>query len=300
MSRSQSIRVLVVVPTHTTRHLACCLASLLTQIDPPDAVCLSTDNADPHIAELAQRVWSGTGLPPLILTQRPFRDVASLNQVRNNALRAMDTMIGIRPEDQILILDGDTTLHPGAIGIHRSLAGGITTAYRIDLDQQRTDLLTEERIRQGNLAAIDQWTTQVEMTSLRERHQRHQRQVLLRNTPLLCRLQKPNKPKLLGGHHAVNAGLLRAINGYDEAYIGYGYDDDDLASRLNALRPKPDWSVATADALAFHLWHPTRAPARPTNAPGYALFKQKRPCVAQLGWSSPDEQEQPRIDFIGG
>ncbi len=48
---------MVVVPTHTTRHLACCLASMLTQTHPPDAVCLSVDNADPEILELARSVW---------------------------------------------------------------------------------------------------------------------------------------------------------------------------------------------------------------------------------------------------
>jgi hypothetical protein len=293
-------RVLVVVPTHTTRHLACCLAALQTQTHPPDAVCLSIDNAQPEIAQLAKSPWlQVSSPPPLTITSRPFRDVASLNQVRNNALRALDATCHIRESDLILVVDGDTALHPSAIGIHKANSLGVTTAYRYDLDEQTTSNITEHTIRQGGLASVDQWVSNEQVSALCARHERHLKQVRLRSMPLLGRLQKAHKPKLLGGHHAVRADLLRAINGYDEAYIGYGYDDDDLAVRLNALWPRPEWSVVTKDALAFHLWHPTRAPQRPTAAPGYTIFRQKRPAVAQIGWMTPDEQDEPSIEVIG-
>ncbi len=292
---------MVAVPTHTTRHLACCLASLLTQTSPPDAVCLSVDNTDPAILELARRVWpANAGGPPLIVTMRPHRDVASLNQVRNNALRALDRSSALRNDDLVLVLDGDTALHPSALAIHRKHAVGVTTAHRFDLTEAKTSELTEHAIRQGALAETDAWTTPQQRERLAHRDRRHQRQLGVRATPVARWFQKRHKPKLLGGHHAVLAGLLRTINGYDEAYIGYGYDDDDLASRLNRLRPLPEWAVLTHQAFAFHLWHPTRAPKRPTSAPGYALFAQKRPASAHLGWSTPDEQAEPSIEIIGG
>lgn len=298
---------MVVVPTHTTRHLACCLASMLTQTHPPDAVCLSVDNAEPEILELARSVWArtnseqaGAGKPPkLIVTMRPNRGNASLNQVRNNALRALDQSLALRDRDRIVVIDGDTALHPAALGLHRQTRAAITSAHRFDLTPERTDELNEYAIRQGTLSDVDAWTTLAQRRSLAERHKRHERQVWVRATPVARRFQKPHKPKLLGGHHAVRVDLLRAINGYDEAYVGYGYDDDDLAARLNQLRPRPTWGVLTGRAYAFHLWHPTRAPVRPTSAPGYAIFSQRRPACAQVGWDSPDEQDRPTIEIIG-
>ncbi len=230
---------------------------------------------------------------------RPNRGVASLNQVRNNALRALDQTLALRAHDRIVVIDGDTALHPAALGLHRQTDAAITTAHRFDLTTERTDELNEHAIRQGVLSALDSWSTPAQRRAIAERHKRHERQISVRATPIARWFQKPHKPKLLGGHHAVRVDLLRAINGYDEAYLGYGYDDDDLAARLNQLRPRPAWGVLTGRAHAFHLWHPTRAPARPTSAPGYAIFSQRRPACAQVGWNSPDEQDKPTIEIIG-
>lgn len=91
-------------------------------------------------------------------------------------------------------------------------------------------------------------------------------------------------------------GLLEAVNGYDERFVGYGYDDDDLARRLYALRPAPRVAAATDAILALHLWHPTRAPARPTQAPGYAVFTAAWTPRAVSGLAGPAPQPRVRIE----
>jgi hypothetical protein len=107
---------------------------------------------------------------------------------------------------------------------------------------------------------------------------------------------KSHKPKLLGGHHAITVARLREINGYDEEYVGYGFDDDDVSRRLYALRPMPRIAIAADRIIAFHLWHPSRAPARPTDAPGYARFRSPlRTPVALRGWRTPMSQPTPRV-----
>src|SRR5262249_6815500 len=114
-------------------------------------------------------------------------------------------------------------------------------------------------------------------------------------------LPKAHKPKILGGHHAVSVRCLRAVNGYDEQYTGYGYDDDDLSRRLHALSPPPRTAIAVSEILALHLWHPSRAPARPTDAPGYARFSSPGlPIEAEHGWRNPIPQPEPHVRVIEG
>ena len=48
------------------------------------------------------------------------------------------------------------------------------------------------------------------------------------------------------------------VNGFDENYVGWGYEDDDFARRLYKTGVRPA-SVILA-ARAMHLWHPSLAP----------------------------------------
>ena len=93
--------------------------------------------------------------------------------------------------------------------------------------------------------------------------------------------------------------MMRKINGYDEGYVGYGYDDDDLGRRLHTLPRRPVVAIAVEQILAFHLHHPTRAPARPTDAPGYARFSVPGwSSYAEHGWQNPASQPVPTVHRI--
>lgn len=307
----------LVIPTHTPRHLATCLASLAWQTDPPDAVVVSCDVQDAAIDRVVDDTWpriAGTlhsrrrTPPALWLVSRPHTGEARLNQVRNNAIRTILDRCAPDSRDTIVVLDGDTLLAPDAILRHRGLARqgcDVVVSYRINLDEGRTRLLdTDEILRfacTGDMPAALAQAAHHAAPALANRQERYEVQQLRRRRFAwlpFTRIVKPHKPKILGGHHAVSVRALRAVNGFDEMYTGYGYDDDDLTRRLYEV-DSLHASIAVADILAFHLWHPSRAPESPTMTPGYQRFKRKDlPTRAEFGLDSPRPQGEIQVRSI--
>jgi glycosyltransferase involved in cell wall biosynthesis len=67
---------------------------------------------------------------------------------------------------------------------------------------------------------------------------------------LLCRT--PLRPKMNGANFAVWRDDLWAVNGFDNTFVGYGYEDNDLRRRL--LESGRRIQVAVRQAVTFHLW----------------------------------------------
>ena len=88
-----------------------------------------------------------------------------------------------------------------------------------------------------------------------------------------------NKPELrliLVEYPHVSSTVER-VNGFDENYVGWGYEDDDFARRLYQAGLAPRSVIAEARAL--HLWHPSLAPqalARHRDRPNRAYFRRWR------------------------
>jgi len=320
-------RVHLIISTHTTRHLAVCIASLAAQVRPPDTVVVTSDSDDDAIGRLLDEIWPrvmrvlmnsprgqrGRRMPSLVHTFRPHQGEARLNQVRNNGLRALEMTIGIgRPgamaaHDLVVAMDGDTMLEPSACKKYTAMARSgfeLVIPYRVNLDEARTDQVSAESILRfadaTAAAVVSQRLSEQDFALLEDRHGRYVRQLAIAKiAPRGLEVVKPHKPKVLGGHHAVSVGRLRAINGYDEHYTGYGYDDDDLSRRLHAMVPRPKTMIAVRNIIAWHLWHPTRAPSRPTEAPGYARFSSAElPVAAECGWRNPMPQPQPVVRVV--
>lgn len=306
----------VVIPTHTTRHLAACLASMAWQRVPPASVVLTTDTDAPDIADLADQWWpriaaairDRTGRTcTLRHVARPHQGEARLNQVRNNGLRVL--LAGLSggwctPNDVVVILDGDTLLHPDAVAGHAALAASgsdLIIPFRLMLTEAQTQAwAAENALTAGPDPA---WLTTDVLKSLGQRQRRYTRQLWLKRLGLT----KPHKPKVLGGHHAVRLSSLLAVNGYDEQYIGYGFDDDDLCRRLFTRSGGPAAvsparvAIACTSLLAFHLWHPTRAAPRVQDTSGFARFSRTDlPARCQQGIDNPLAQPQPSLRVIAG
>lgn len=296
-------RVHLLIPTHTPRHLDTCLAAVSLQTDPPDTVAVTCDTDAQEIERLLGRVWPlvahrlrslGRREPRLLYVARPYQNEPRLNQVRNNGLRAMLDS-GAEPADQVVTIDGDMALSPEAIANHRALAArgsDVVVAFRVNLTEATTrSIRADDVLAESEHAWMALDAGQREAMSNRDR--RCRRQLFFRRA--LPWLSKAHKPKLLGGHHAVRLGALLAVNGYDEQFVGYGYDDDDLARRLHRLGGL-SWSIAVAMIPAFHLWHPTRAPSRPTDAPGYSRFRRRDlPARTERGIENPLAQPAPNV-----
>lgn len=302
------------IPTHTTRHLRACVGSLCLQADPPETVVVSVDGEGEEIREELSKVRSGPWAaaeirgwraPRLLVTARPHQGVPLLNQVRNNGLRALVDSPRTSDEDLVVVLDGDTVLAPDAIGRHRAAANrgaDVVIPYRVNLSERVTagiDLDALLDVEHGP-AIVKAFATSEDRSLLRARQTRYRRQVALKALGgVRIGLVKPHKPKVIGGHHAVRLSVYKEINGYDEAYEGYGYDDDDLALRFHMLRPRPKIRIAVREILAYHLYHPTRAGERVTAAPGYARFSRTKVSVrAGKGLRTPRDQDEPVVEEI--
>ncbi len=308
-------RVHLVVSTHTTRHLGACLGALALQTRLPDSVTVTCDTDDESIGALLRSIWpkviakvrdrAEINPPPLFQVFREHQGEPRLNQVRNNGLRALDGAGMLEDSDLIVVIDGDILLEEHAIARHAVLAAKgaeFILPFRINLTKQMTLGISEASLLGaqalgGNfvrsLATVD------DLSTLRRRAGRYRRQLAARRLPRWLKLVKAHKPKPLGGHHALTVAVMRKINGYDEGYVGYGYDDDDLGRRLHTLPRRPVVAIAVEQILAFHLHHPTRAPASPTNAPGYARFIAPGwSSYAEHGWQNPAFQPVPTVRDI--
>ncbi|MEM9083614.1 MAG: glycosyltransferase family 2 protein [Planctomycetota bacterium] len=286
----------VVVCTHTTRWLAECLAGLAQQRVRATSVIVSCDNEDEGIRGVVARCARDYDME-IRLVQREHAGVARLNQVRNNGLRALQSDVGVGDHDQVVVMDGDVVLDVEAIGQHADLAArfGMVIPFRIDVSEQRSKGVAAAGIIDGS-EVFEIGDT--DRKRLAERQRRYERELAMKLWPLVGGvLVKAHKPKVLGGHHAVRWSVLKAVNGYDEAYQGYGYDDDDLSRRVHALRPRVEVGIAVNSVMAFHLWHPTRASSGgPKATSGYERFMQVDWSSRTLhGLESPIDQAQVRV-----
>ncbi len=78
----------------------------------------------------------------------------------------------------------------------------------------------------------------------------------LENAKIQCyiALRRPRRPHNMGLNYSAWMEDLRAVNGYDENFKGWGNADGDVRDRLRdvGVFPRSAW----ARAFVFHLWHP--------------------------------------------
>ena len=86
---------------------------------------------------------------------------------------------------------------------------------------------------------------------------------------------------LKGCNYSVAREALEAINGFDEAYEGYGREDTDVELRLQNL----GYRIKSLKGLAlqFHVWHPRRE-FTPANEDRLEELKQSGRVRCSLGW----------------
>lgn len=248
MRRRPVEQINVVVSTHTTRHLRRTLMGVAYQQRHADRVVVSVDNDDRAIAAVADEAAREFDLP-MLLTQRPFAGVGRLPQVRNNGIRALLSDGGI-PDDALMVfLDGDSCPRPDLVCRYAeaALRGDVLLGWRVYLDAAQTEAFDERALREGRPPA--RIAPQM-LRGLRKRRRRYLKHRLLKPFGLV----KPHKPKLLGGNHAIRWPLLRAINGYNEMFQGWGRDDDDLGRRAYRAGGRP--VIRVTEILVYHQDHP--------------------------------------------
>ena len=155
------------------------------------------------------------------------------------------------------------------------------------LDQETTNRIDMAAIASG---AYRGWVSREERQRLFKKKIKEQYYQLVRHN---------GKPKLTGCNIGISRDDLEAVNGFDESFVGWGCEDDDLAFRLR----KTGRRIASALRYthAYHMWHPTdpSRPAKWNDGPNVErLQHMERPirCAAGL-IHAVDAERQRTVDI---
>lgn len=278
--------VQIFISTHTARHLAPTLRGAAAQSLRPETIVVTCDTDDAAIASLVREEARALETP-IVLVQRPHTGRSRSGQVRNNGVRALLAR-RVAPGSLLVFLDGDCV--PGhdlaAAHAQRCPPGSVSIGFRFDLTAGQTETFDGPALRAG----LPPVNLEPEQTlGLAARARRFRRQVVLRRFGLA----KAHKPKLLSANFAVPLADYLAVNGFDERYEGYGQEDDDLGRRLYRHGCRP--VVSIEEAVAYHLFHPTRAPGDWHGSPNAARFHASGPTRCVHGVDNPIEQPEVTV-----
>jgi len=184
--------------------------------------------------------------------------------------------------------DGDCCPARDTLAVHEraGVNADLVVGFRVELTPEQTDHFDETAVARGEPpSAISQeaWRT------IAERDARYRRQLFLKKFGLV----KAHKPKVLSANFSLSLAMIERVNGFDEEYVGYGAEDDDVSRRVYQAGGRA--AIAVRDAVVFHQWHPTRASESWDRAPGVARFKLKLPHRCVHGLRNPTPQPDPEV-----
>jgi glycosyltransferase involved in cell wall biosynthesis len=225
---------LVVTTYERPDALARVLRSLATQTTWPDEVIVADDGSSLATQAVIDR-FAAEAPRPVTHTWQPHEGF--------RAGRARNLAIARTTADYVLLLDGDMVMHPSFVADHLAAAreGCWVQGVRVVLD----DAASRRLITADNLPGA--WSAGIDLK--RRPHALH--------APRLSRLTA----RVANGFVAVkacNQGFWRrdliAVNGFDEAIVGWGSEDKELCARLGNLGIQR--RTLLFGGIACHLAHP--------------------------------------------
>jgi glycosyltransferase involved in cell wall biosynthesis len=221
------------------------LLGLARQTCRPDEVLIADDGSDENLTPLLLRLNPGLPFPVMHLWQphQGFRAARS----RNNAI--------FKAHGEVLaFLDQDTVPHAGWLEAHvsRLEPDRLSLGDVILLSEAEAAGLDEASVREG---LFEERISDANWRRLSVLQRRYSFYAWLRRAGLPVKA----KPRLRSSNFAIHAACLREANGFDESYVGWGQEDDDLGRRLYRLGVRPLIRVTTA--RVSHWPHPPRRPA---------------------------------------
>ncbi|MDB6057462.1 MAG: glycosyl transferase family 2 [Verrucomicrobiales bacterium] len=220
-------------------YLARVLNAVSRQRELPDEVWVAEDDTHAETAEVFA-TWHGS---------HEVRG-GHVRQQHDGFRRAkiLNEAIASTNSDYVVFLDGDTVPHSRFISDHRELAEPkmFVQGHRALIEQKAA-----KEFGKNSLPILRTLLTGQ-----------------LRGLQHTVRWPVPQKRVLtnLKGIRGCNLGIWRndlvAINGYNEAFVGWGREDSELAVRL--LNTGVQRLDVRGRALCFHLWHPPASRARLT------------------------------------
>ncbi|MBN1663335.1 MAG: glycosyltransferase [Deltaproteobacteria bacterium] len=221
------------------KHLEFCLDALELCSDDFCEVVIADDGSDKACVEaLGEKIKKYHY--PIIHAWHP-KDGFRLSAARNNGIRHARG-------NYFIFLDCDFIVLPDTIRRHieEAESGRYVAGLCKYLTEEQTGILFERGV---DLDMLERFYQELPDKQIRSDHRRFIIHSILRR----FHLAKPRKERC-SSHFSIHRRDIEYINGYDENFVGWGGEDEDLAHRM-ALAGFRGKSVIPA-ARILHLWHP--------------------------------------------
>jgi glycosyltransferase involved in cell wall biosynthesis len=172
-------------------------------------------------------------------------------------MRILNATVPRVEADYVVLLEGDCIPHPDYVAVHLRWRqpGAFLYGHRVFLDARTSGALRADAVRTGREPG---GALRNVVRSFRGRARRGYNALRLPVPALRLSqaLLRTGRPVMRGMNFSAWKADLLAINGWNEAYAGWGREDDDLVARLqfHGLRGR---SVRFG-AILYHLDHPLR------------------------------------------
>lgn len=231
-------KITVLIPVYNKLHLfEKCLTSICHQSRLPDEIIVSDDGSSEDIVGLLMNFVFPCPVRLIRQADKGFR----LARCRNNAAR-------IATGDYFIFVDQDIVYTKNYIQRCEDFKrrSEFLTPYPVRLSEEQSSRVADQMIRDSRYESIVQ-PAQLDKLAKQQRSEKFY--------ALLFRLKlRPIGPKLRGGLLAIHRDDYITVNGFDEKFIGWGNEDDDMGRRLH--RAGIIGRNAFIDEYAIHLWHP--------------------------------------------
>ncbi|HLH53215.1 MAG TPA: glycosyltransferase [Verrucomicrobiae bacterium] len=224
---------LVINTWNQADYLGRVLKAVAAQTSLPQEVLLADDGSQDSTADVFKRFTESSAIPCIHVRQehQGFRRSRILNQA-----------IARATSQYLVFLDGDTVPHPQFISDHRQLAcaNAFVQGHRALLKQRASAWFGSGAFNTERRRAL--WSGQ--MQGLKHAYR----------WPRPLKRRRFDLRGVRGCNLAIWREHLLQVNGYNEAFVGWGREDSELAVRLiNCGIHRLD---VRGWAVCFHLWHP--------------------------------------------
>jgi len=242
----QPAATLFVATYEMPRHLELVCAALERQSRSDFEVIFCDDGSGVETRRMIEAFRTRSG----IRTQHVWQEHHGFRKCRilNAALRKASGKVCV-------FLDGDCVPHRHFIRDHleQQEEGRYLAGRRVELGRSLSERIDVDRVRRG---FFDYPHPSLIWDAISGETEFLNRSFRVPFEPVRRLLKMNRVVDLKGCNYSVPMAALQAINGFDEAYEGYGREDTDVELRLQNLGLK----IKSLKGLAiqFHVWHPRR------------------------------------------